>query len=84
MRVLLTERFARAFAAAPPEVQKSFGKQLAHLLGDMRHRSLDAKKYPESGDLDLWQARANGGWRFYFHIETNTYVIESIRSHPKR
>lgn len=83
MRVLLTERFSRAFADAPPDVQKAFGKQLAHLLKDLRHRSLDAKKYPESGDPDLWQARVTEGWRLYFRIEPETYVLDSIRSHPK-
>ena len=53
MRAVLSERFARAFIAAPPEVHKAFGKQLAHLLRDLRHRSLDAKKFPESGDPDF-------------------------------
>jgi hypothetical protein len=83
MRVVLTERFTRAFADAPPEVQKAFGKQLAHLLKNLHHRSLDAKKFPESGDPDLWQARATEGWRFYFWIQPDTYVLDSIRSHPK-
>jgi len=83
MRVLLTERFARAYADAPPEVQKAFGKQLAYLLRDLRHRSLDAKKYPESGDPNLWQARVTQDWRFYFRIEGDTYTLDTIKAHPK-
>lgn len=43
--------------AAPLEVQKRFGQQLAHLLRDLRHPSLRAKKYNESSGL--WQARIN-------------------------
>jgi hypothetical protein len=43
VRALLAERFVRSFVAAPPELQRAFGKQLAHLLRDLRHRSLDAK-----------------------------------------
>jgi len=83
MRVVLSERFSRAFIAAPPEVQKAFGKQLAHLLRDLRHRSLDAKKYPESGDPDLWQARVNDDWRMYFKIAGDAYHLDSIKAHPK-
>jgi len=83
MRAVLSERFGRAFIAAPPEVQKAFGKQLAHLLRDLRHRSLDAKKYPESGDPDLWQARVTGDWRLYFKIEGDAYHLDSIKPHSK-
>jgi hypothetical protein len=83
MRALLTEPFTRAFVAAPPEVQKAFGKQLASLLRDLRHRSLDAKKYPESGDPKLWQARVTQDWRFYFRIEGDTYILDTIKAHRK-
>jgi mRNA-degrading endonuclease RelE of RelBE toxin-antitoxin system len=83
MRAVLTEPFVDNLIKAPPEIQKLFGKQLANLLRDLRHRSLDAKKHPESGNPDLWQARVNGGWRFYFTIEGNTYVFRALQSHPK-
>jgi plasmid maintenance system killer protein len=39
--------------------------------------SLRAKKYDEKNDL--WQARVNDDWRFYFRM----YRIEEIRKHPK-
>ncbi len=67
MRVILTETFASALIAAPAEIQKTFGKQLAYLLRDLRHPSLRAKKYDEA--RDLWQARINDDRRFYFTIE---------------
>lgn len=47
MRAVLAEPFVRSLIAAPPEIPKLFGKQLAHPLRDRRHRSLDAKKFPE-------------------------------------
>jgi hypothetical protein len=50
-------------------------------LRDLNHPGLHAKKYDEA--RDIWQARVNGGWRLYFRIEGDTYVLESIRSHPK-
>jgi hypothetical protein len=40
-----------------------------------------AKKYDER--LDEWQARVSRGYRFYFQIEGDTYVIVGITKHPK-
>jgi mRNA-degrading endonuclease RelE of RelBE toxin-antitoxin system len=62
MRVLFSERFAKSFKYAPEKIQKDFGKQLAHLLKDLRYPSLKAKKYDET--RNIWQARVEGGWRF--------------------
>jgi len=81
MRALPTSRFNRDFRAAPPEVQKAFNKQLSHLLRDLRHPSLRAKKYDAA--RDIWQARVTGSWRFYFRIEGDTYVLDTNMAHPK-
>jgi hypothetical protein len=81
MRALSTHRFRQRFNAAPREVQKAFTKQLAYLLRDLRHPSLRAKKYDEA--RDIWQARVAGSWRFYFRIEGDVYVLETIKPHPK-
>jgi len=42
---------------------------------------LRAKKYDEANDV--WQARVNRSWRFYFAIRGDEYVILSIIPHPK-
>jgi hypothetical protein len=42
---------------------------------------LHAKKYDEANDI--WQARVNRSWRFYFVIRGDEYVILSIIPHPK-
>ena len=47
----------------------------------MRHPSLRAKIYDKS--KDLWQARVNDFWRFYFTIIGDTCVLEDIIPHPK-
>jgi plasmid maintenance system killer protein len=39
------------------------------------------KKYDEA--RDLWQARVNDDWRFYFKIVGDTYRLEEIKRHPK-
>ncbi len=48
---------------------------------NLKHPSLHAKKYDDS--RDLWQARVNSNWRFYFVIAGDTYVITDIIPHPK-
>ena len=70
-----------ALEEAPVQVRKAFFKQVRFLEQDLRHPSLKAKKYDES--KDLWQARVNRDWRFYFNIVGDTYVIRDIIPHPK-
>lgn len=79
MKVLFTARFYRSFADAPEDIKKAFEKQLSNLLRDLRHPSIRAKKY----DAIRWQARVTRGWRFYFRIEDDTYVVLDIMAHPK-
>ena len=81
MRVLFSDRFGSSFREAPDRIQREFGKQLGHLLRDLRHPSLHAKKYDET--RGIWQARVNGGWRFYFTIEGDLYNLVDITPHPK-
>ncbi|MBZ5624087.1 MAG: hypothetical protein LAQ69_36115 [Acidobacteriia bacterium] len=66
---------------APAGVRKAFFKQVKFLERDLHHPSLHAKKYDEA--RDLWQARVNRDWRFYFHIIGDTYLIRDIIPHPK-
>ena len=70
-----------AIEDAPPVVRKAFFKQVALFVQDLSHPSLHAKKYDTS--RDLWQARVNKDWRFYFTITDDTYRIEKIIPHPK-
>ncbi len=81
MRLLFSERFSRSFREAPENIQRAFSKQLAHLLRNLHHPSLRAKKYDEK--RGIWQARVNGGWRFYFTVEGDLYHLIDITPHPK-
>jgi plasmid maintenance system killer protein len=51
------------------------------LLQNLHNPSLRAKKYDES--RNLWQARVNKDWRFYFLIRDDAYLITDIIRHPK-
>ncbi|HET6204596.1 MAG TPA: hypothetical protein VFI25_17525 [Planctomycetota bacterium] len=81
MEARYTDRFRRSYRAAPEPVRKTFERRLGLLLGDLRHPSLRAKKYDEA--RDVWQARVDRSWRFYFTIEEDTYVLLDITPHPK-
>jgi mRNA-degrading endonuclease RelE of RelBE toxin-antitoxin system len=81
MRVLFSKRFSSSFQEAPDRVQREFGKQLGYLLRNLHHPSLHAKKYDET--RGIWQARVDGGWRFYFTIEGDLYNLIDIIPHPK-
>jgi hypothetical protein len=81
MRVAYTKRFLTSYADAPEAVRRAVDRRIALLLQNLRHPSLRAKKYDEA--RDIWQARANGGWRFYFKIEGDVYQLLDVMPHPK-
>jgi mRNA interferase RelE/StbE len=81
MKVAFSNRFLRQYVALPEAVKAKFEKQLGFLLSNLRHNSLRAKKYDEA--QDIWQARVDDHYRFYFQIEGDTYRILSIIPHPK-
>ena len=80
MRLSYSERFLKSINHAPAQVRKAFAKQAEFLLRDLRHSSLHAKKYDETNDI--WQARVNKDWRFYFSIEGEEYRLHDIMAHP--
>ncbi len=81
MKFRLTTKAERDYNALSPSLQARVDKQLALLLQNLRHPSLQAKKYDEA--RDIWQGRVNKPYRFYFQIEGDTYEIISIIPHPK-
>jgi len=81
MTIVLSNRAANEIADAPTAVRKAAYKQLRLLAGNLNHPSLHAKKYDES--RDIWQARVNKSWRFYFKIDNGVCLITSVIAHPK-
>jgi mRNA-degrading endonuclease RelE of RelBE toxin-antitoxin system len=82
MTVHYLPRATKALADAPFAVRKAFFKQVRFLETNLQHPSLHAKKYTES--QDLWQARVNRDWRFYFQIRGDIYYLIDIIPHPKK
>ena len=81
MRLDYSPQFLKNWDRTPPRVQKLFEKQVQFLLENLRHPSLRAKKYDEA--RDIWQARVDRAWRFYFQIRGDTYYLLNITPHPK-
>jgi mRNA-degrading endonuclease RelE of RelBE toxin-antitoxin system len=81
MKIDYLPRALKALEDAPEPVRRAFFKQVKLLADNLHHPSLHAKKYDES--RDLWQGRVNKGWRFYFHVVGETYLIRDIIPHPK-
>ncbi len=81
MKVVLSDRAIESLKDAPRNVQRAFEKQLRFLVDNLLYPSLHAKKYDEANDL--WQARVNKDWRFYFTITDYTYRVENVLPHPK-
>jgi hypothetical protein len=81
MQFAYSQHFLRNYSKAPLTVQRAFDKQSALLLTNLRHPSLDAKKY--GGTNNLWQALVNRDWRFYFTIDGDAYRLQEIKAHPK-
>jgi len=81
MTIHFSDRADKDYAALSADARKAFGKQLEFLLVNPRHPSPRAKKL--EGSDDLWQARVNRGWRFYFKIEGDEYAVIGIVPHPK-
>jgi hypothetical protein len=81
MKAAYSKRFLHQYAAAPSVVKRAFSKQVELLLGNLQHPSLHAKKYDESNDI--WQARINRDWRFYFRIQGGIVQLLQMMKHPK-
>jgi len=81
MTLQYTKTALEALNKLPAPIRRAFYKQAAFLVHNLQHPSLHAKKYDEADDK--WQARVNRGWRFYFKIVGDTYIIEDIIPHPK-
>jgi len=81
MKIAFSERSLESFRNAPPGVQRAVLKQTHFHAQNLQHPSLHTKKYDER--RDVWQARVNRNWRFYFTIQGDTYNVQDITAHPK-
>lgn len=80
MRIIFTDRADEDYDGLSPKLKARADRQLDRLAQNLNYPSLHAKKYDES--QGVWQARLSRDWRVYFLIESDVYVLLSIRKHP--
>lgn len=79
MRIITLPKFDEGYASLSSKVKKKTDKQLAFLLQNLRHPSLHAKKYDEANNI--WQARVDRSYRFYFKVEDDLYILIELCKH---
>lgn len=79
MRLIVTDRARKDYKGLPQRIQKRVSKQFRMLLKDKRYPSLHAKKYEGAGQV--FQARVDSNYRFYFEIHGDVYIILTIVKH---
>ena len=81
MLIRFTRQADKHYASLPSRLRTQVDKQLDFLSQNLRHPSIQAKKY--GGTNDVWQGRVNRDYRFYFQITDDGYRIIAIIPHPK-
>ena len=79
MKIRQEEQFKKDFAALPRQIQRRAKNKLILFLQNPRHPSLQTKKM--EGHKNLWEGRVTKGYRFFFRIEGDTYVLLNIGPH---
>jgi len=78
--IIQTEKaFDRDYVKLPENVQALAEKQLALLLENPRHPSLQMRKM--KGYKNLWEGRISIHYRFTFKIEGETYRLRRVGTH---
>lgn len=71
--------FDRDYAQLPQHLQERVKKQLALLLENLRHPSLQAQEMGGRGNI--WEARVTRDYRFTFRIDGETYRLRRVGTH---
>ena len=79
MKIVTERSFERDYVRLPGNIQERVDKQLALLLGDPQHGSLQTQKMRgQAGQSDIWEARVTGSYRFTFKIVGDTYRLRRV------
>jgi mRNA-degrading endonuclease RelE of RelBE toxin-antitoxin system len=81
MRLLVTARFRRAYAALPADDQKLVQKALCAMAEDLRHPGLHVKRI--QGTQRIWEARASRSVRMTFETEGDAVILRTVGRHDE-
>ena len=74
-----TDRFKKAAAKLPREIQDKAAKAFTLFKDNPRHPSLGVKRV--QGMPDVWEGRIDLSYRFTFHYEGDMCVFRNIGPH---
>ncbi len=81
MRLVLTNRFKKAYQSLAADDQGRVQKAIRLMSGDLRHPSLRVKRI--KGTRDIWEARASKSLRITFETEGYALFFRNIGQHDQ-
>jgi mRNA-degrading endonuclease RelE of RelBE toxin-antitoxin system len=81
MPVVISERFARAYAKLPADVRKRVDKALRLLDEDFRHPGLRARQL--EGAQGIYEARVDRRHRMTYQRDGDHLVMRNVGEHDK-
>ena len=79
MRLVFSGPFIRQYNKLPAPIRKKIDRQLRHLVKDIRHPGLYAKKM--AGASDIWEARVDYHYRFTFKVVKGRAILRKVGIH---
>jgi mRNA interferase RelE/StbE len=81
MRLILTNRFKKAYQSLAANDQGRVQKALRLISGDLRHPSLRVKRI--KGTQGIWEARASKSLRITFETEGDALILRNVGQHDQ-
>jgi mRNA-degrading endonuclease RelE of RelBE toxin-antitoxin system len=79
MRLLLTDRFRRAYRSLSPQDRKRVQKALLLMSEDSRYPGLRVRRVQGTGGI--WEARASRSLRITFEVEGENLTLRNVGHH---
>lgn len=81
MRLLLTNRFRRAYRSLPQKERNRVQKALRLMEEDLRYPSLRVKRV--RGTAKIWEARASRSLRITFELQGEDLILRNVGPHDE-
>ena len=81
MRLVLTNRFNRAYQSLAADDQGRAQKAIRFMSGDLRYPGLRVKRI--KGTQGIWEARASKSLRITFETEGDVLILRNVGHHDQ-
>lgn len=81
MRLILTNRFQKAYQSLAAVDQGRVQKAIRLMSGDLRHPGLRVKRI--KGTQGIWEARASKSLRITFETEGDALILRNVGHHDQ-